>query len=276
MILKRVGVFFIFFAVFSVCAVAQVIIAPYVVYMDEENRFGSYVVENRSEESFEISINLIFGYPQTDSMGFATMVYFENPHDSMPSSANWTSFFPKKFMLNPGQKQTIRMTVKPPENLKPGVYWTRIMTQAAPKSDFRTKRTDGITTRIKVVLNQVTTALYRAGASDSRISVEQITVKKVEDKAFLLCDIKRIGNAPFFGYVLADIYDQMGNKVDEHKEYIKVYYNYIKRFELDNKILKQGKYLAAISIFSADKEEIPDSRLKPIEPLLINYEFVIK
>jgi hypothetical protein len=52
---------------------SQVIISPYVVYMDQKDRFGTYIVQNKSLEEYEISISFVFGYPVTDSLGNGTM-----------------------------------------------------------------------------------------------------------------------------------------------------------------------------------------------------------
>ncbi|MCK5087187.1 MAG: hypothetical protein KAQ90_06685, partial [Melioribacteraceae bacterium] len=51
----------------------QVIISPYIIYMDQRERFGTFIVQNESLDEFEINISFVFGYPDSDSLGNISM-----------------------------------------------------------------------------------------------------------------------------------------------------------------------------------------------------------
>ena len=88
----------------------QVIISPFIIYMDQRERFGTFIVQNESLDEFEINISFVFGYPDSDSLGNISMTYHEEPNDSLPSIVEWLRAFPRSFILNPNQKQIVRMS----------------------------------------------------------------------------------------------------------------------------------------------------------------------
>ena len=170
--MKTVTIFFIL--MLSRNFFSQVIISPYILYTDTKNKFGAFTVQNESNEIYEIDISFIFGYPVTDSVGNPTMNYIDQPDSSMPSIVGWIKAFPRKFVLNPGQKQIVRMTVKPPVGTEPGTYWSRIITSASPQSVPIDTLKDGVRAQIKFVLNQITTFLYRVEPTTTGIEIQEI------------------------------------------------------------------------------------------------------
>lgn len=242
---------------------SQVIISPYIVYMDKKDRFGTFIVQNKSFEEYEINISFIFGYPTTDSLGNGTMEYIENPADSLPSIAKWVRAFPRNFILVPEQKQIVRMTVRPQGYLEPGTYWTRMVTASTPKSIPVDTLQEGISAKIRFVLNQVTTVVYRVETATTGLELENMNIQSDSANLQMFVDLNREGNSAYFGNMNTRLFNENGDTVAVDESFIQVYFDMKKRidFPLDN--LAAGKYRAEIEILFNEKGDIPESRLVP-------------
>lgn len=261
------------FLFFTVPALTQVIISPYIVLVDENNRFGNFVVQNESPETYEITVSFVFGYPKSDTLGTLSMEYIEEPDSAYPSAVNWVRAFPRQFILEPGQRQVVRMSMMPDKNLLPGTYWARIVTSSAPVSVEADSLREGITAKIKFVLNQVTTLLYRINPAETGADVEDFFVIKDSTGINVFTGIERKGNSPFFGDVFVTIFNDKGGKVSEKMETISLYYNLTKKFSFED--IKPGNYTAEIKIIHNETEDIPESKLKLNEPVIRKMNFTV-
>jgi hypothetical protein len=255
---------------------SQVILSPYVVFMDETNKYGSLVVQNESFESYEISISFIFGYPVSDSLGTRTMNYISNPSQDEPSITNWVKVFPRKFVLSPKERQTVRLLVKPPKNIKDGSYWTRIVTQSTPTDKQIDSTTTGVSAKIKFVLNQITTAIYRKGNATTGLQIDEVKLyKDSTDTHQILYSLNREGNSPFFGNFNLKVYNSFGDLVKEESDYASIYFDFVRNYILQKDDFKPGKYRAELEIISNEKEDIPKSKMDSIPPIINTFEFII-
>ncbi len=242
---------------------SQVIISPYIVYMDKKDRFGTFLVQNKSLEEYEINISFVFGYPTTDSVGNGTMNYIEDPADSLPSIAKWVRAFPKSFILVPEQKQIVRMTVRPQEVLEPGTYWTRMVTSSTPKALPVDTLKEGISAKIRFVLNQVTTVIYRVETATTALNLENMEMQTDSANLQLFVDIKREGNSAYFGDMITRVFNEYGDTVAVDESFIQIYYDMKKRVDFPLDSLAAGKYRVELEILFNEKEDIPQSRLVP-------------
>ncbi len=242
---------------------SQLIISPYVVYMDQKDRFGTFIVQNKSLDEYEVNISFVFGYPVSDSLGSGTMKYIENPADSLPSIASWIRAFPRNFVLVPEQKQIVRMTVRPPTNLEPGTYWTRMITSSTPKAPPIDTLKEGISAKIKFVLNQITTVVYRVNDATTGLDVDDLTINSDTTNLKIYVGLNREGNSAFFGNMVTRIFNSNGDTVKVKEDFIQVYYNLNKRIDISLEGISEGNYRAEVEITFNEKEDIPESRLVP-------------
>ncbi len=113
---------------------AQVIVAPTVLFMSDQSRFGTFVVMNRSNTPQEISISFRFGFPESDSAGITRMEYSDTAMERLHSCQEWLKGFPQKFIVNPGQQQVVRLLVAPPTGIADGEYLDQIGDEFHPSS----------------------------------------------------------------------------------------------------------------------------------------------
>jgi hypothetical protein len=266
----------IFFCISSAIS-AQVIISPYVVYTDEFNKFGSMIVQNESLDPYEITISFIFGFPVSDSLGNRSMNYMENPNTEYPSLNNWINAFPKKFVLNSKEKQIIRLMVKPPKDIAEGTYWTRIVTSSTPvKTDTTAQNVNGVSAKLKFVLNQVTTAIYRKGNISTNLNVENVKLYQDTTGTYqLLYKVRQEGNSPYLGNFNLKVTNQTGDTLLAETDFTSVYYSMIRNYILPEDKFPSGKYIAQLKIKFNEKEDIPESKITPPEDVISNFEFMI-
>ncbi|MBI1931630.1 MAG: hypothetical protein HYS24_03760 [Ignavibacteriales bacterium] len=262
---------------FSLPIYSQVIISPYVVYMDEGNKFGSMIIQNESFDPYEISISFIFGFPVSDSLGNRSMQYLENPTEEYPALNNWITAFPKKFILNSKERQTIRLMVKPPKDIAKRTYWTRIVTSSTPiNKDTTVNSGNGVSAKLKFVLNQVTTAIYRTDSISTDLNIENVSlIKDSTDSYQLLYKMNQLGNSPYFGNFKLEVKNSKGEILLDEQDYLSVYYNITRNYVLPKEKFTSGNYTAKYFIKFNEKEDIPDSKLIPTNDITNNFEFTI-
>lgn len=248
-------------------AFSQVIISPYILYTDSKNKFGTFIVQNESDQIYEIDISFIFGYPITDSLGNASMQYFEKPDSSMPSITDWIKAFPRKFTLEPHQRQVIRMTVRPPSEIPAGTYWSRIVTSAAPQSPPLDTLSEGVRAQIKFVLNQITTFLYRVDPTTTGIEIKNLYSDNDSSNVNIYADLVRIGNSPFFGNVTATVRNSDLEVVAEEIQSLNNYFELTKHFKFPITQFIPGIYELELKIVSNEKAEFPESTLELVMPV---------
>lgn len=244
---------------------SQILISPYIVYTDDINRVGNLIVQNESENSYQVSITFLFGYPISDSAGQITMKYLKEGENSEYSIHQYIRAFPKKFILQPKQRQVVRLTIKAPDTLKNGTYWTRIVTSAVPYSEVIDTTSKGITAKIRFVLNQVTTCLYRVEPAESGVTLDSIILVSDSSNTTLKIKMTRVGNSPFIGNLKIMLSDESGKVIKEFTEYIPVYFDLTRQITIDTSELEKNKtYLLSIKAVNTEKEDLPDSKLNII------------
>ncbi|MGH7699642.1 MAG: hypothetical protein ACREMJ_03855, partial [Gemmatimonadales bacterium] len=83
---------------------AAIVVAPHHVFIDHRTRSGVLYLYNPGDRPEEISIDLVFGYPASDSAGNVTIRFIEAPPADAPSAADWIRAFPRRAVVAPGQR----------------------------------------------------------------------------------------------------------------------------------------------------------------------------
>ena len=267
--------FYLVLTLFIVTAQAQISVSPPALFMNSNNRFGTFVVENKTGEPQEVSVKFRFGYPVSDSIGNLSMQYDDTVAESQYSLTGWIKGFPRKFVLMPGTQQIIRLTTQPPANLSDGMYWSRIITSAQPQAKrIDTVRT-GITTQISIVFEQITTVLYGKGKLNTGLEIIDPFIVEDSAKVHLVWKTVKNGNAPYFGTVNVKVFDENGNIADETVETLGIYMTMNKKASFDRTKLKPGKYIAEIKFITERKDIAPDNIIQ-LPPTVKKIAFTIK
>ena len=258
---KKYG--FILFFVLLACGklYPQVTVAPVTVHLSDAERNGYIVVRNNSNITpWEVSIDMKFGYPVSDSSGKTVMHFPEKESDSDPSAVKWITFYPRKFVLQPLEEQTVRIAAKP-KNVKEGEYWGRpVITSKAVNAEDTTGK-EKINVGLSVEFRSVIALNYRRGNVKTGINFENLSGKFEENRFVLFAKMSREGNAAYIGNLIANITNDKGTVVKEIKQDVSVYYDLNKRIEIETGKLPPGKYTVSVQL-NTDREETGGKILK--------------
>lgn len=255
-------------------AVAQLIIAPTAVFVDNANKFASVLIVNRSNEARDVTLDFKFGYPQSDSAGNVTINYADSAIARTYSLVPWIKVFPRQFSLQPGEQRTIRLTVKTPAELQQGAYWARMVTTSTPKAQLVDTNNTNVGAQINVVFNQVIPVVYHNGNLETIVHVEKSRVIADTGGIDLISTIRCQGHSPYFGTTQLRVIDASGNLVEEQKAPCSVYFALDKRFTLTRTLYKPGSYRAEISV-SSQRGDIEEKFLRPMQPVQTQISFSV-
>lgn len=256
--MKKLITAFAFLLLFS-AARAQVTVAPVTVHLSDADKNGYIVVRNNSNiSSWEVSIEMKFGYPVSDSSGKTVLYFPEKENETDPSAVKFVNFYPRKFILAPLGEQTVRITAKP-KGLNDGEYWGRpvIKSKVVPASDTTGKET--INTGLGVEFRTVIALNYRKGKVSTGVNFHEAICSYDGNKIVIFANLKREGNAAYIGNIVASVSDAGDNEIKNVKQEISVYYELNKRIEIETGKLKPGKYTVSVSL-NTDREE-PGSKI---------------
>ncbi len=247
--------------------VAQgVLVAPHAVVIDHRTRSTSITLYNPSSTPSEIRITTFFGFPVTDSTGDFQLT---TPAEGSPrSAAEWIDAYPRRTMLGPLERQTVRLLARPPANLADGEYWSRIMiTAKGGKVEVGT--TDSLPAGIQVGLDlEVRTIIplqYRKGAVTTGIAVETPRVTRLGDSLQIRARLVRQGNAAFVGTARGTLINDKDQVVASFSVPLAVYNDIDPRFNLGVGGLPAGRYRFKLALVP-ERTDLPPEQILPARP----------
>lgn len=254
---------------------AQVTIAPTTLFLDSQQRFGTVLILNGSQQAQEISVDFLFGYPTSDSLGSTQMVYDDPARENQFSVADDIRGFPRRFTLNPGQRQVVRLTVMP-GNRPDGMYWTRVRTTSNPQSPPIGQANDNaVTAQINFKFEQITSAFYKKGTVNTGLNIKDFKILIHDSTATARADVERTGNAPFLGSALLTLRDEQGNTVLKKHNSTTVYFDVVRTIDFSLSNLPKGNYKATLT-FKSERPDIAIENLVQIKPISKTTNFTIR
>jgi P pilus assembly chaperone PapD len=240
---------------------SQVTVAPVTVHLNDADKNGYIIVRNNSSTSpWEVSIDMKYGYPMSDSAGNTFIFFPDMLKDDDPSAVKWVSFFPRKFIVNPLDEQTVRISAKP-KDLKDGEYWGRPVIVSREMNYSNTLNQQQINAGLKVEFRTVIALNYRKGKVFTSVNFENLNCTYEENKFIVFSQLRREGNAAYIGNITAKISDEKGKLLKEVKQEISVYYTLNKKIIVETGTLPKGIYTVNVQL-NTDREETGGKILK--------------
>jgi hypothetical protein len=269
--MKRLVVFALFLFTLIVSAFklqAQVSIAPTALFIDSRTAVGNLYILNRSGQTQEVNIDFRFGYPTSDSIGNLVMTYDDSIAFERQALDPIIRAFPRSFIIEPDQQQTVRVQVRPKSEMENGFYYTRVRVLSNPVSPDIDEVSEGLTTRINFRFEQVIAAFYKKGYEFfTSLDLLQFSYTHDESKLTAVLHLQQTGNSPFLGSVIANLYDRNGTLVKTNQSTIAGYFLFARRVELDIDDLEDGVYNLEIQ-FKTERSDIsPNDIVQSLKPL---------
>lgn len=252
----------------SVCSIAQVTIAPTSLFIDESSRFGSYMVINNSQVNQEISIEFVFSYSASNEEGARRIVEDDSVSLQEHSIAEHVRAFPENFVLNPGQRQVVRLRIAAPSGLEDGTYWARIKTKASQETPpVEIAQDEAVSANLGLIIEQVTGLYYKVGDVNTGILVDGIRTNMVnEDIMTVYTDYSRTGNSPFLGTIFVTLEDEDGQVVAQNRNSTTLYFDGTNSQDLNVSSISSGEYTLRIR-FETLRSDISSSDLVQMNPV---------
>jgi hypothetical protein len=204
-----------------------VLVAPHAIIIDHRTRSGSLSLYNPGTEPAEVSLSTFYGYPVTDSAGEFQLRTVEAPDSTYPSAAGWIEAFPKRMVLAPKERQTVRLLARPPATLGDGEYWARLVVSAkggtVPVAGLADS--SGVSVGLSLEVRTVLPVQYRKGRVSTGVRLTGVAVQVERDSLALRPHLTRIGNGAYLGTLRAVLRDSTGRVVASLASPLAVYYD---------------------------------------------------
>lgn len=257
-------------------AFAQLTIAPTNLFIDSQNKFGTYMVINNSSEPQEVSVNFLFGYMLNEDDGNRVMVKEDEDKEKLYSIADNVRAFPQNFVLQSGQRQIVRIRIAAGNDIEDGTYWARISTTSNKQAQtIEDQATEGVSANLAIKIEQLTGLFYKKGNTTTGIDIQDIETNLVDNnKLSVLTDYTRSGNSPFLGTIKTSLIDSKGETVKEHRSGTSIYFDGAHKSELDLTDLEKGNYTIQVK-FETQRSDISTSELVQMDPVTKTISYTI-
>lgn len=259
-VLRRflIGVMFVILLVINVSA--GVLVAPTVVFLSESNRTGRITLQNPTDVSQEVTVHFSFGLPVSDSLGNVIVTLQDSGVTDPNSALGWVKAFPRTVVLPPGENQTVRLVINPPQDLPDGEYWARIVvrSQEAQNTIPEPDEVSGISTRLNMVIQTAIMLKYRTGELVSNLELTGANAELHGRMVKVFLDMVSRGNVSYMGVLHCRVIDKKGREAARGKINLAVYRNLKRRMDLN---LLDGDnlppYRVEVRITSEGRTDVP-------------------
>lgn len=276
MTMRRLTFFFGILLILTVSVNAQVTISPTVIFLDQNSSVGSFFISNPSNEVKEVQIGFEFAYPATNQEGVFSMVSDDEEAAQIYSLAPDIRTFPTTFVLQPNQRQTVRLLANLSNDRDDRLYWARMRVTSSSLTPPIEEVVDGeVGAQVTMQIAQVTAVFQHHGATNTALTIHETEYTVHDDYVSLYVDIEREGNSPFLGSVSTRISDNNGNVVVENRNTTTVYFRNYHRIQIEREELPPGSYTAEITYISQRNDVRPEYLLQ-IEPVSTTISFTVE
>lgn len=255
---------------------AQVTISPTAVFLDQGSNVGSFYVSNPSNSPVEVQLSFEFAYPQTDEEGNVQLNYDNTEAEERFSLKPYLRAFPTTFVLEPDERQTIRLLGRIPSDNSDGMYWTRMRVSSSQLTPPIGEAADGgVSAQVSFQIDQVTAVFGRKGSVSTNLSIHNSNATLQDGRLIVLTDVEREGNAPFIGSVRTRVTGPNGNMVDERRSSTSVYFRNNQKVEFQAADWPAGQYTVETT-FESQRNDISSRHLIQIPAVTERTTFTIE
>lgn len=246
---------------------AAVSVSPTALYIDSRTRTGVLTLHNPGPLPEEVTVDFAFGYPQSDTAGNVAVQVTREPAAGEPSAMGWMRAFPRRLVLQPGQRQVVRVMVEPPAGLADGEYWARVLiTSKGGQPPIEQAQGDQVL-HLEVQTTLVIAANYRNGDVSTGVAVTGATARSAEGGVQLELNLERTGNAAFLGSLRAELVDARGNAVATVYDDLAVYRTIRRRLAIPLPAGAPAGPLQVRITINTERDDLPAGGALPASPV---------
>lgn len=244
-----------------------VLVAPHALFISHEDQTGEVYLVNQGDVPEEVTVQLRYGYPATDSSGAIGIRFVDVPGPEDQSAAEWMRAFPRRARIEPGQRQRVRIQATPPGDLTDGEYWTRLVVVSRSVEEEMVPAGDtAARAGVRMELRTVTSVAYRKGEVSTGVRLDGFNGSIVNDSLEAWVQLTREGNAAYLGTIRFELLDTEGTEVRSWATPIAVYFDQNRRFVIPILGLDPGYYRLRLLVSTA-REDIDPRYVLPAPPV---------
>lgn len=237
---------------------AQIHIAPPAIYLSDIQPSGRIEVLNTGRQPVDVTVDLGYGYPRTNSDGQLYMDLLEKVPANEPSAAEWIQIYPYRFTLSPGLRQTIRFAVFAPDTPSRREYWARPIVSSRVRPPTSELKSESVEARLDVVQRSILALNYRHGSVHTAPSLDSTTIRQNNGYLEIESFIRQTGTAAVLGNIIVELSDPENGTLIERKERkIAVYHRLNRIIRWPIKDLTAPSYRVSVEINSDRKGPNP-------------------
>jgi hypothetical protein len=239
-----------------VTEVMAIVVAPTGVYMTDRNPAAAVTLYNPTDIPEEVSVETLFGYPTTDEDGNVRMAMDPEGRDPR-SAAGWIRALPRRLVVPPGERRTVRLLAQPPAEIPDGEYWTRLVfTSRGQKLPVEgVPDSSGVQVGLNLAVRTVIAATFRKGEVSTGMEVLNFEPRIEGDSLVVHPHMIRQGNAAYIGLAEFSLVNEAGEEARAWTAQIAAYRDYARRFAYDVSDLPSGEYRLTFRL-STEREDI--------------------
>jgi P pilus assembly chaperone PapD len=220
-----------------------VTVSPTAVYITSRNPSALLTLINTGSRPEEIELSIGFGYPVSDTAGVLRVDIVDSAPSGEPSLTSFLRVFPRRLVLQPGQRQVVRVMVAMPAGAADGEYWGRVLVKSRGGEPPIEQSQGNVRMQLSLETTFATAVFYHKGEVKTGVSVPSVAARRMGDSVQFTIDLQREGNAAFLGRVRAELVDASGATVAEVEDVVAVYRALRRRIVLRTGIpLRTGAY----------------------------------
>jgi hypothetical protein len=191
----------------------QAQIAPIALYMSDDDQTGRIVVRNTGDQPVEVNIEMIYGYPTTDSEGNVYLKKFDEVPEDEPAATSWIRTYPRHTVIPTNEQQTIRFAARPPTELPDGEYWARpaVSVRKMEGSGELTESDGNVQASFNIVQRTILSLNYRQGNVKTDVEIKNFSSQQEGETLRFNAALERTGNAAYLGHIDLRLVDESGN-----------------------------------------------------------------
>lgn len=243
-----------------------ILVAPQSVVLSSRNRTGTVELYNPSARAAEVAIRAVYGHPTTTPDGDLTLEIVEQPDSTQPSAAGFVDAFPRRLILQPNQRQTVRLLARPPVGLPEGEYWARLVISSRD-AEAPAKPTDstGVSVGLTLEVRTIIALNFRNGAQRTGVQLGELSASARPDSVVIRAPMQRTGTAAWIGMTTVKLLTSSGDVVATQTMQTAVYQSISPRFTFDRRTLAPGQYRVSVDM-STDRPDVTQSTLLRAPP----------
>ena len=127
-----------------------------------------------------------------------------------PSLTSFLRLFTRRLVLQPGQRQVVRVMVTMPAAAANGEYWGRVLVKSRGGEPPIEQSQGGVRMQLSLETTLATAVFFQKGDVKTGISISGADARRMGDSVQFTLDLKRENNSAFLGHVRVELVNAFG------------------------------------------------------------------